>query len=121
MGRDDAKAVGDLQGGRAPAQAFAAFMKVAVAKRPVEKFATAVTFPERFESEEGDVVSEDPEVILDENGMPIEGDPQIGTAPLPEGKEPDVIDQEWIDQALGKPKKALGGKPPPEEVLPDEG
>ncbi len=52
MGRDDARAVGGLEGGRAPAQAWAAFMRVAVAGRPVEQFATDVTFPERLEEEE---------------------------------------------------------------------
>ena len=46
MGRDNARAVGGLQGGRAPAQAFAQYMKVAVAKRPVEQFETEVTLPE---------------------------------------------------------------------------
>src|SRR4030095_5772607 len=40
MGRDDARTVAGLQGGTAPARAFAAFMKVAVAKRPVEQFET---------------------------------------------------------------------------------
>ena len=123
MGRDDAKPVGDLQGGRAPAQAFAAFMKVAVAKRPVEKFATGVTFPERLDSEEDGALTSDTEILVDENGMPIEGDPQVDGVQAPVGNEPDVIDQEWIDQALGKPKKAAGSKPasPPEDILPDEG
>ncbi len=125
MGRDDAKAVGDLQGGRAPAQAFAAFMKVAVAKRPVEKFATAVTFPERLETEEDEVAPEDLPEYIDENGMPIEGEPQIRDVPLPPGNEQDVMDQEWIDRALGKPKKP-GASPPPtvqkqDEPLVDEG
>ena len=46
MGRDDAKPVRGLQGGRAPATAFAAFMSQAVANRPVEKFETGVTLPE---------------------------------------------------------------------------
>jgi penicillin-binding protein 1A len=46
MGRDDARTVKGLQGGTAPARAFAAFMKVAVAKRPVEEFDTEVTLPE---------------------------------------------------------------------------
>jgi penicillin-binding protein 1A len=36
MGRDDAHAVPGLQGGTAPARAFAAYMKVATAKRPAE-------------------------------------------------------------------------------------
>ena len=46
MGRDDAKVVPGLQGGTAPARAFAAFMTKAVAKRPVEQFDTQVTLPE---------------------------------------------------------------------------
>jgi len=46
MGRDDAKAVPGLQGGAAPARAFAAYMKVATAKRPVEKFDTELKLPQ---------------------------------------------------------------------------
>ncbi len=46
MGRDDAKAVPGLQGGAAPARAFAAYMKVATAKRPIEKFDTELKLPQ---------------------------------------------------------------------------
>ncbi len=46
MGRDDARPNPGLYGGRAPARAFADYMKQAVAKRPVEQFDTAVTLPE---------------------------------------------------------------------------
>lgn len=46
MGRDDAKAVPGLQGGRAPAQAFAAFMRYAVKDRPVQQFETELQLPE---------------------------------------------------------------------------
>ena len=46
MGRDDAKPVGGLQGGTAPARAFHDFMSVAVAKRPVEQFETQVPMPD---------------------------------------------------------------------------
>jgi penicillin-binding protein 1A len=45
MGRDDARAVPSLQGGTAPARAFAAYMQVAVAGRPIEAFDTEVTLP----------------------------------------------------------------------------
>src|SRR5687767_506741 len=45
MGRDDARRVGGLQGGTAPARAFHDFMAVAVAKRPVEPFETQVPMP----------------------------------------------------------------------------
>jgi penicillin-binding protein 1A len=46
MGRDDAKPNPGLYGGRAPARAFADYMKVAIANRPVEPFDTQVTLPE---------------------------------------------------------------------------
>src|SRR5690606_30659190 len=38
MGRDDNRAIPGLAGGRAPARAFASYMKVATADRPVENF-----------------------------------------------------------------------------------
>ena len=40
MGRDDNSRVGGLQGGTAPARAFAAYMRYAVKDRPVEQFDT---------------------------------------------------------------------------------
>src|SRR3546814_9398255 len=46
MGRDDAHRVSGLQGGRAPARAFAQYMQVAVARRPVEQFDSELTLPE---------------------------------------------------------------------------
>ncbi len=46
MGRDDNGRVAALQGGRAPAQAFAAFMRYAVRDRPVEEFDTDLKLPE---------------------------------------------------------------------------
>ncbi len=101
MGRDNARAVGGLEGGRAPAQAWAAFMRVAVANRPVEPFATDVTFPERLEEEE-DPLLEGEEILLDENGNPIEMLPGTGEGVLIPGQEPEVIDDEFIDKALGR-------------------
>lgn len=104
MGRDNARAVGGLEGGRAPAQAWAAFMRVAVAGRPVEEFATDVTFPERLE-EEGRLL-EGEELLVDENGNPIEMRPGTGEGILP-GSEPEPLDEEFIDRALGrKPDEA---------------
>ncbi|USI74350.1 transglycosylase domain-containing protein [Sphingomonas morindae] len=46
MGRDDARPNPGLYGGRAPAHAFADFMREAVANRPVTPFQTGVTLPE---------------------------------------------------------------------------
>jgi penicillin-binding protein 1A len=100
MGRDNARAVGGLEGGRAPAQAWAAFMRVAVANRPVEQFATDVTFPERLEEE--DPLLEGEEILVDENGNPIEMQPGTGEGILPPGQEPEVLDDEFIDKALGR-------------------
>ncbi len=46
MGRDDNRAVAGLQGGTAPARAFAAYMRYAVRDRPVEEFDTELQLPE---------------------------------------------------------------------------
>ena len=46
MGMDDNSRVPALQGGRAPAQAFAAYMRYAVRDRPVEEFDTDLKLPE---------------------------------------------------------------------------
>lgn len=101
MGRDNARAVGGLEGGRAPAQAWAAFMRIAVAGRPVEQFATEVTFPERLEDEE--LLGEDGEpLLLDENGNPIEGVPSVDDPGLPDVTRPERLDDEFIDKALGR-------------------
>src|SRR3546814_19828392 len=78
MGRDDARAVGVLQGGRAPARAFADYMKVAVAKRPVEQFETQVTLPEwQLEPDEEAYYGQpdggtDGGMMVDEQGLPID-------------------------------------------------
>ncbi len=101
MGRDDAKRIGGLEGGRAPAQAWAAFMRVAVAKRPVEKFATEVTFPEALEGEDA-MLGADEMLLFDENGMPIEGNPQMEAANLEPAVEPkaEPLDDAFIERAL---------------------
>jgi len=102
MGRDDARAVGGLEGGRAPAQAWAAFMQVAVAGRPVEKFATDITFPERLEGEEPLLGEEEFPPLLDENGMPIEGDPAVDDPGYLPDSEPEPLDDTFIERALGQ-------------------
>ncbi len=115
MGRDDARAVGGLQGGHAPASAFAAYMRVAVAGRPVEQFATKVTFPERLEGEPdmvGGGTETDP-VLIDDNGMPIEGQPVATDPGMPDATEPDQLDQEFIDKAIGRKPSADPNRDPP--------
>jgi penicillin-binding protein 1A len=78
MGRDDARAVGGLQGGTAPARAFHDFMATAVANRPAEQFETQVPLPdwELTPEEEmfGDMAVDQNAMfppLVDENGMPI--------------------------------------------------
>ncbi len=113
MGRDDAKAVRNLQGGHAPAKAFSDYMRVAVAKRPVEQFETNVTLPEwQLEDEEAGSEFGPPSQgqFVDENGMPIELPPDpagIDNAVNPDGPEPPrpgrpEMNQEWIDNVTGR-------------------
>jgi len=115
MGRDDARAVGNLQGGTAPARAWSNFMQVAVARRPVEQFDTEVTFPERLDEEEI-LLGEDGEPILfDENGNPIGGAPIGDAGGVPsELTEPEALDEAWVDRALGRSGDGEGsGAPQP--------
>ena len=131
MGRDDAKPIAGLHGGTAPARAFAAFMKVAVANRPVEQFDTKVTLPEyQLEPDQESYFGEaDNSIFVDENGNPVEG----GTVPPPvegqqvdadgnplpprdpirqdqppadsrptERKDGEKLDQAWLDHVLGR-------------------
>lgn len=117
MGRDDARPVGGLQGGRAPAKAFADFMRVAVARRPVEAFETEVKLPEWQLEEDDDAYFGAPEDggLVDENGMPIElppADPDSdGTPAPPPGDDGPVLNQQWIEEQTGR-------RPPPTEPGP---
>ncbi|WP_422345249.1 transglycosylase domain-containing protein [Parasphingorhabdus sp.] len=116
MGRDDAKPVRGLQGGRAPAAAFAAFMKVAVAKRKIEKFDTELLLPDwQLEPDEEELFGAPEDgIYVDENGMPIETGQ--GLEYDMEGGEaddgPPQLDQGWIDSVLGR------GEPDEPEAAP---
>ena len=112
MGRDDARAVGNLQGGNAPATAWGSYMRVAVAKRPVENFATDVTFPERLDGEEMTLGADGEEVLLDEFGQPIEGEVPAEEVQVQEQAiEPESVDDEWVDRAMGRSKQAPAEEP----------
>ena len=116
MGRDDARPVGGLQGGRAPAAAFASFMRAAVANRKVEKFDTELVLPEwQLEPDEEELFGAPEDgIYVDENGMPFETDGGLeydledGQAP-----EPPRLDQEWIDSVLGRSDRP--DEPQPED------
>jgi penicillin-binding protein 1A len=132
MGKDNADALPGLQGGRSPAQAFAQYMKIAVAKRPIEQFLTKVTLPEwQLEpDEEAYFGNVDEGHFVDENGLPIEAPsdptPQPAppspalpvrglppTIPAPDTEAPQQLDQKWIDGVLGR-----DGKPQPRAAQP---
>jgi penicillin-binding protein 1A len=122
MGRDDARAVGVLQGGRAPAHAFADYMKVAVSRRPVEQFETQVTLPEwQLEPDEEAYYGEPDNgtgggMMVDENGLPVRQDQQQDQEDQGQDEEPvdqapatrtapPRLDQQWIDQVLGRDRQ----------------
>ena len=103
MGRDDARTVGGLQGGTAPARAFSDFMKIAVAKRPVEQFETQAPLPDwQLEPDEEAWGMELNETapLVDADGNPIgvevirPSDPNA--PPAGEGQ----VDQQWLDEVL---------------------
>lgn len=75
MGRDDDKPVPGLQGGTAPARAFASYMKIAVAGRPIEQFQTQAQLPSwQLEPDDEANFSGRPEdyYYVDENGNLID-------------------------------------------------
>ncbi len=122
MGRDDAKPIPGLQGGTAPARAFAGFMKRAVANRPVENFDTEVTLPEwQLEPDDESYFGQpDNGAFVDADGNPIlpaettpppvddtEGEP---VERAPSGREGDEELDDLIDQVNGRPRE---GEVPP--------
>jgi penicillin-binding protein 1A len=106
MGRDDARAVAGLQGGTAPARAFADFMKVAVAKRPVEQFETQVPLPDwQLEPDEEAWGTNyvDSEPLVDADGNPI-GTEQAD--PLAPQQSTQGETDQWLDEVLRRNPEA---------------
>jgi penicillin-binding protein 1A len=142
MGRDDARPIPGLQGGRAPAEAWHDFMVPAVSRRPVEQFEITVEQPDwQVEpDEEAYFGAPDSEMQVDADGNPITPqDPAYGTpfpdgsAPLPSSPPPTreqvrpridepALDQEFIDAAVGRnrprPREPEPLEPAPEPVEP---
>ena len=124
MGRDDAKAVPGLQGGRAPAQAFAAFMRYAVKDRPVEEFDTELQLPEwqlepddEFYFGEG---GDDYYFYIDEQGNLVEpgretpGDDVFGVEGERPGTQRDPLDPGAFDNAGPRPRRDVPQAAPDE-------
>ena len=118
MGRDDARSVAGLQGGTAPARAFAAFMQSAVAKRPVEQFETQAQIPtwQLEPDEEAWALNYvDSQPLVDADGNPLGTEPADPLAPQPvEPQRPNETDQ-WLDEVL---KRNPENRPQPAERQP---
>jgi penicillin-binding protein 1A len=121
MGRDDARPVPGLSGGRAPARAFADFMKVAVRGRPVEQFDTELQLPEWQLEPDDEYLLGDPEdyYYVDENGNLVRPGNGVGDVPIYEdeammGPGPDpalapgygdqqpAVSDDFLDRATGR-------------------
>jgi penicillin-binding protein 1A len=140
MGRDDAKAVPGLQGGHAPASAFAAFMRTAVKDRPVKPFDTELKLPNWQLEPDDEQMTGNPDdyYYTDDNGNLIQPGgagrrtrPQDGPSRYEDGSlgpgtppgGPDQDDQpppaagdDFLEQATGRDERrdpALRAAPPP--------
>jgi len=119
MGRDDARRVAGLQGGTAPARAFSDFMRVAVARRPVQPFQLEVPLPDwQLEPDEevwGNALVEEP--LVDADGNPVDPSAvptdEYGT-PIPAQRpgEDAGPDQQWLDEVLDREQAAPRASPP---------
>ncbi|NIJ21271.1 penicillin-binding protein 1A [Sphingomonas naasensis] len=122
MGRDDAKVVPGLQGGTAPARAFASFMSKAVANRPVEPFETQVTLPEwQLEPEDNAYYTQpDNGMFVDADGNPLPEDQQPRSDGTEEQQGDEQLDQDWIDRMTGNrpPAPAPQQQPDPGRAPP---
>ena len=139
MGRDDNRVVPGLQGGAAPARAFAAYMRYAVAKRPVEQFDTELKLPGWQLEPDEELLQGNPEdyYFIDEQGNLVErgrpdadspGNPDEagirrdqppfpieGESPQPGPRGADEMDQAAGDDFLNR---ATGGQATPQPPRP---
>ena len=128
MGRDDAKAVPGLQGGRAPAQAFAAYMRFAVRNRPVEQFDVTLELPDWQLEPDQEALFGEPEdyYYIDEEGNMVQpGRPDPSQDPLGvEGERarnaPPAASQDFLEQATGGAIPQPAQRPPREPRRPPQ-
>lgn len=133
MGRDDARAVRGLQGGRAPARAFSSYMREAVKDRPVEQFDTEVKLPGWMLEPDDEYLFGDPGeyYFIDEQGNLIEPSRPIGGEGLPfaiegeqlpaqgasvpegAGEAGQAASDDFLNQATGREQPAAAAPPPP--------
>jgi penicillin-binding protein 1A len=111
MGRDDAKPVGGLYGGTAPARAFSDYMRVAVKNRPVEQFETEAKLPDWQLEPDDEFMQGDPQdyYFIDEDGnlVPPPGpEHPRGNALPPDAVEPERRTQPGGSLPAGQPTQA---------------
>jgi len=145
MGRDDNKRVAGLQGGRAPAQAFAAYMRYAVKDRPVEEFDTELHLPEwqlepddeyffgdpddyYFIDEQGNLIEPGRREPQGESGLPfpVEGEqlPNDRLRPQGQGAQGEAgqaASDDFLERATGQQLPPEAPRPPmPRTIRPSE-
>lgn len=129
MGRDDAHAVPGLQGGTAPARVFAAYMKIATARRPPEKFDTDLKLPQWQLEPDDEVMQANPDgyFYADPDGNIIEpgGQPRAPGAdggasageqgvPVPDGA-PAAAGDDFLNRATGRQADPARPRPRPSQ------
>lgn len=121
MGRDDAKAVPGLQGGRAPAQAFASYMRYAVKNRPVEEFDVTLELPEWQLEPDEEAMFGEPEdyYYIDEQGNMVEpGRREPEDDPFGPDAPP-AASQDFLEEATGgslpQNQQRPARRPPPQQ------
>ena len=102
MGRDDAKPIPGLQGGRNPAQAFSAFMQVALQTRPAQQFQTEVTLPEWQLEPDEEAYFGDPDAQYGDDN---------GTQAVPEQQSGDQLPVDQGDQEAVPPPATPAAAP----------
>ena len=120
MGRDDARTVAGLQGGTAPARAFSDFMKIAIAKRPIEAFQTKAPLPDwqlEPDEESWGMNVEDSASLVDADGNPIGTAPNdpLGASP---DNDPNRADPRWLDEVLDRNPQNRPPAPAPQQQQP---
>ncbi len=121
MGRDDARPIGGLQGGTAPARAFHDFMVVAVARRPVEQFETEVPMPDWQLEPEEEIWALPPEELgleplVDADGIPI--DPADPGVVQPGVVRPGEVPPEGWPNEILRSGSERAPQPQPQQVPP---
>jgi penicillin-binding protein 1A len=99
MGRDDARVVPGLAGGRAPARAFAQYMARAVGGTAPEPLVTAVDGGGAEPDADAYGLGQGP-IYYDENGNPLPPDPEDQPQVPSDGRPIPRLDEQWLGRAL---------------------